>query len=126
MTMLRWRASSYAQDRARPSPALCNTGGSHTGSLCLHRGLLQSNPSSLRYRLYQPDRDGAKSSLTLSIFSGEDQSPREDCPGEAQSATNLVRVFPREYRVSGKTTAIWYKWQKSERPAPDISSCLQT
>ncbi|MCL8489509.1 hypothetical protein, partial [Bradyrhizobium denitrificans] len=25
------------------------------------------------HRLYQPDRDGAKSSLTLSIFSGEDQ-----------------------------------------------------
>src|SRR5258707_2035123 len=25
-----------------------------------------------RHRLYQPDRDGAKSSLTLSIFSGED------------------------------------------------------
>jgi len=28
---------------------------------------------SLRNRLHQPDRDGAKSSLTLSIFSGEDQ-----------------------------------------------------
>jgi transposase InsO family protein len=36
-------------------------------------GLLQSNPSSLRHRLYQPDRDGAESSLTLSIYSGEDQ-----------------------------------------------------
>jgi hypothetical protein len=36
--------------------------------------ILQSNTSSLRHRLYQPDRDGAKSSLTLSIFSGEDHS----------------------------------------------------
>ena len=34
---------------------------------------IQSNASPLRHRLYQPDRDGAKSSLTLSIFSGEDQ-----------------------------------------------------
>jgi transposase InsO family protein len=40
----------------------------------VYRGLLQSNASSLRHRLHQPDRDGAKSSLTLSIFSGEDQS----------------------------------------------------
>ena len=46
--------------------------GSHTRYLCLHRRLLQSNPASLGHRLYQPDRDGAKSSLTLSIFSGED------------------------------------------------------
>ena len=30
----------------------------------------------LRHRLYQPDRDGAKSSLTLSIFSGEDHRRR--------------------------------------------------
>lgn len=41
---------------------------------CLHRGLLQSKASSLRHRLYQPARDGAKSSLTLFIFSGEDQA----------------------------------------------------
>ena len=30
----------------------------------------------LRHRIYQPDRDGAKSSLTLSIFSGEDHRRR--------------------------------------------------
>jgi putative transposase len=44
-----------------------------TRDVFLHRGLLQSNASSLRYRLCQSDRDGAKSSLTLSIFLGEDQ-----------------------------------------------------
>jgi hypothetical protein len=38
------------------------------------RRLLQSNASPFRHRLHQPDRDGAKSSLTLSIFSGEDQT----------------------------------------------------
>ena len=36
-------------------------------------GFYNRTPSPLRHRLYQPDRDGAKSSLTLSIFSGEDQ-----------------------------------------------------
>jgi len=40
-------------------------------SLLISR-LLQSDPSPLGDRLYQPDRDGTKSSLTLSIFSGED------------------------------------------------------
>ena len=38
----------------------------------LHRRVLQSNASPLGHRISQPDRDGAKSSLTLSIFSGED------------------------------------------------------
>jgi hypothetical protein len=43
----------------------------------LHRRLLQSEATSLGHRISQPGRDGAKSSLTLSIFSGEDQrSPR--------------------------------------------------
>ena len=42
--------------------------------ISLHRGLLQSNASPLGHRISQPDRDGAKSSLTLSIFSGEDQT----------------------------------------------------
>jgi Integrase core domain len=36
-------------------------------------GFLQSNASPLGHRISQPDRDGAKSSLSLSIFSGEDQ-----------------------------------------------------
>src|ERR1700722_2141455 len=31
------------------------------------------NAAPLRHRIHQPDRDGAKSSLTLSIFPGEDQ-----------------------------------------------------
>jgi hypothetical protein len=62
----------HAQNRAGPSPAIRDTGRSHTRHLCLHRRLLQLNSVSLRHRLYQPDRDGAKSSLTLSIFSGED------------------------------------------------------
>jgi hypothetical protein len=35
--------------------------------------ILQSNASPLGRRISQPERDGAKSSLTLSIFSGEDQ-----------------------------------------------------
>jgi len=39
-------------------------------SLLYIEGLLQSNASPLRHRLYQADRDGAKSSLTLSIFFG--------------------------------------------------------
>jgi putative transposase len=39
----------------------------------LHRGLLQPDQAPLEHRIYQPNRDRAKSSLTLSIFSGEDQ-----------------------------------------------------
>src|SRR6266567_1620053 len=62
----------HAQDRARPSPPICNTRGGQTRYLCLHRRLLQSNLSPLGHRLHQPDRDGAKSSLTLSTFLGED------------------------------------------------------
>jgi putative transposase len=41
--------------------------------LPLHRRILQSNAPPLGHRISQPDRDGTKSSLTLSIFSGEDQ-----------------------------------------------------
>jgi hypothetical protein len=63
----------HAKNRTRPSPPICHTRESQTGHLCLHRRLLQPNSSPLGHRLYQPDRDGAKSSLTLSIFSGEDQ-----------------------------------------------------
>jgi hypothetical protein len=36
------------------------------------------DPSSLGDRLYQAGRDGAKSSLTLSIFSGEDHTAALD------------------------------------------------
>lgn len=36
-----------------------------------YRGLLQSNPNPFRHRIYRPDRDGAKSSLTLSTFWGK-------------------------------------------------------
>ena len=73
-TMLRWRASST---RSKPSSSI--TGIMQHGSrsqrdiFALHRRLLQPNASPLGHRLYQPDRDGTKSSLTLSIFSGEDR-----------------------------------------------------
>src|ERR1700758_678887 len=117
MTMLRWRASSYAQDRARPSQALCNTGRSHTGYLCLHRGLLQSNPSSLRHRLYQPDRDGAKSSLTLSIFRGKiillltrwkPRSFHSDLPSERSDA--ILKGFSLfEMTVHDAAPFLWRK-----------------
>ncbi|WP_375415332.1 transposase, partial [uncultured Bradyrhizobium sp.] len=53
-----------------------------------HRRLLQSNPSSFRHRIYRPDRNGAKSSLTLSIFSGEDHP-------SSRSASPIV-ARPRE------------------------------
>ena len=52
----------------------CATRAGATRDLCLHRRLLQSYTSSLGDRLYQPGRDTAKSSFTLSIFSGEDHS----------------------------------------------------
>ena len=38
----------------------------------LHRRLLQSEATSLGHRISQPGRDGAKGSLTLSTFLGED------------------------------------------------------
>src|ERR1700730_179772 len=63
----------HAQNRAGPSPTICNTRRSSTRYLCLHRGLLQQDSAPFSDRLYQPDRDGAKSSLTLSTFVGEDQ-----------------------------------------------------
>jgi putative transposase len=37
-------------------------------------GFYKPNPPPFGHRLYQPNPDGAKSSLTLSILSGEDQT----------------------------------------------------
>jgi hypothetical protein len=61
MTMPRWRASFT---RSRPNSSI-------TG-IMQHGRKPDAISSPLRHRLHQPDRDGAKSSLTLSIFSGED------------------------------------------------------
>jgi hypothetical protein len=65
----------HAQNRARPSPALCDTRTSQTRYLRLHRRLIQSNPAPFGHRVYQPDPDRAKTRLTVSTFLGEDQSP---------------------------------------------------
>jgi hypothetical protein len=66
----------HAQNRAGPSPTICNTRRSPTRYLCLHRGLLQQDSAPFSDRLYQPDRDGAKSCLTLSTFLGEDHDAK--------------------------------------------------
>jgi hypothetical protein len=47
------------------------------------------------------------------------------CPGKARPATNPVRAFPKEYRLSGEATAIRHKWQKSERLAFNVNTCRQ-
>ena len=64
----------YPEDRARSSSPIQDPRRGPARYLRLHRGLLQSNPTPFRHRIYRPDRDGAKSSLTLSTFLGEDQS----------------------------------------------------
>src|SRR5207247_1536793 len=60
----------YPEDRARSSSPIQDPRRGPARYLRLHRGLLQSNPTPFRHRIYRPDRDGAKSSLTLSTFFG--------------------------------------------------------
>src|SRR5882757_5437126 len=72
--MPRWRASSTLS-----KPSSSTTGNMQHGQKpnvisLLTRRLPQSKSSPLRDRLYQPDRDGAKSNLTKSIFSGGGRS----------------------------------------------------
>src|SRR5882762_6956985 len=72
--------------------------------LRIHRGLLQSNSSSLCHRLYQSDRDGAKSSLTLSISSGEDHNVAcrlAPCLEERQCRKNPTKQKNRPKAVTG-------------------------
>ena len=66
------------------------TGKKATRDIFAYRGLQRSNASPLRHRLRQPDRDGTKSSLTLSIFSGEDQSINSE---EVQSEQERSRAY---------------------------------
>src|SRR5439155_12931488 len=66
----------YPEDRARSSSPIQDPRRGPARYLRLHRGLLQSNPTPFRHRIYRPDRDGAKSSLTLSTFLGEDHHVR--------------------------------------------------
>src|SRR5277367_2398534 len=68
MTTLRWRASST---RSKPNSSITSImQPARTPDVI---SLPTSNASPLGHRISQPDRDGAKSSLTLSIFSEEDQ-----------------------------------------------------
>lgn len=62
----------YLEDRARSSSQLPDPRRGPARYLCLHRGLLQPNKAPFRRGIYRPDRDGDKSSLTLSTFLGED------------------------------------------------------
>lgn len=71
MTTLRWSASFRRSRRSSSTTGTMQRSRSYTRYLCLHRELLQSNSSSFRHPLYQPDPEGAKSSLILSIFLGE-------------------------------------------------------
>src|SRR5207247_7074458 len=64
----------YPEDRARSSSPIQDPRRGPARYLRLHRGLLQSNPTPFRHRIYRPDRDGAKSSFTLSTFLGEDHN----------------------------------------------------
>src|SRR5258708_5008623 len=58
-----------------------------------------------RHRLYQPDRDGAKSSLTLSIFSGEDHLLRTKLdPRGAPLRNSSVSLIVS--RIGGITSAL--------------------
>ena len=66
------------------------TGKEATRDIFAYRGLQRSNASPLRHRLRQPDRDGTKSSLTLSIFSGEDQSINSE---EVQTEQGRSRAY---------------------------------
>src|SRR5262249_44726389 len=63
----------YPQDRTRSSSQLQDPRRSPARYLSLHRRLLQSNPAPFRHRIYRPDRDAAKNSVTLSTSSGEDR-----------------------------------------------------
>src|ERR1700731_4810326 len=99
MTKPRWRASFT---RSRPNSSI-------TG-IIEHRRKTDAISSPLGHRLYQPDRDGAKSSLTLSIFSGEDQC-REGEPElkfrcssvdvERTTLHSLARQAPRYRHLPG-------------------------
>ncbi len=76
----------HPQDRARSSSSVPDPCRSPARHLRLHRGLLQSNQALFRHRIYPSDRDGAKSRLNPSAFSGEDQSAKR---GQSDALSRL-------------------------------------
>jgi hypothetical protein len=65
-----------------------------------------TNPSSLRHRLHQPDRDGAKSSLTLSIFSGgrsslQQKGGRKGRPSDRYRSGRRVHDAQKQTNATG-------------------------
>ncbi|MCP1899188.1 hypothetical protein ACVIHI_000015 [Bradyrhizobium sp. USDA 4524] len=58
-----------------------------------YRGLLQPHPAPFRHRICHSDRDGAKSSLTLSTFLGEDQTP-SGRPKTSRPSSSLAPPSP--------------------------------
>jgi hypothetical protein len=65
-----------------------------------------SNSASLGHRLYQPDRDGAKSRLTLSIFSGSITGNALNRPLRAAKARGRVLGNPCLGEASAKGRAV--------------------
>src|SRR5215475_498710 len=90
MTMLRWRAFS--------TPSKPNSSITSSMQHVRKPGVISlptSRASTIGHRISQPDRDGAKSSLTLSIFSGEDHNLAIELPS-VEGCRPIVRVGKRK------------------------------
>ncbi len=63
----------HAKNRGCSPPYIQNQGPGKTSLVPILRNILQSNTVAFRARLYIPSANGAKSGVTLSTFSEEDQ-----------------------------------------------------